>query len=248
MGCGGSSQAQPETIVVELSEADRNAIAVQGLKDALKWALEESVKLAKVMDTWKEDGIKIQMPCMDKVNALKEKVGGIPVVGGGAQKAIDEALSPFENLFAEAGVAVCGDARTTSAIAGIVNNLSVDNAVYLCREGGVTACVDYLRDFAKALLKEALTPIVKDIMNGHALTKAWKTLVDAINKAASLTKMDQLDFDLDEYVYEQAMNSLMVLMMKKEKEIRDAPAQAVSWAVQQCFGAIDPKKWKKSKE
>eukprot|EP01059_Diplonema_ambulator_P016881 TRINITY_DN28862_c0_g1_i1.p1 TRINITY_DN28862_c0_g1~~TRINITY_DN28862_c0_g1_i1.p1 ORF type:complete len:266 (+),score=94.24 TRINITY_DN28862_c0_g1_i1:32-799(+) len=254
MGCGSSSgnaaaaPGQPQAVVVELSEKDRNAIAVQGLKDALLWALEESIKTGKQMEVWKEDDIRIKMPCMEKIDALKEKVTSVPVVGSAAAKAIDEALTPFEGQFAEAGVAVVSDGRTHQAIAGIINNLTPDNAIYLCREGGVTACVDYLKDFAKALLREALTPVVNDIMNDHVLTKSWKALVSAINKGAALAKMDELDFDLDTYVYESALNSLMSLMMRKEKEIRDAPAQAVSWAVQQCFGAVDPKNWKKTKD
>eukprot|EP00659_Diplonema_papillatum_P023340 gene23340-35752_t len=187
MGCGASSEQpapQAEERPKELTAEERNAIAVQALKDALSWAAREAVEMAKSASVWAEDGIKIEVPCMDKINGLKEKVKAIPLLGGQLVKGLDAATDPFEEQFQNAAMTVCGDNRTLNTYTSIVANLDPGNAIHLCREGGVSACSDYLTEFAKAMLRDTMTPIINDIMSKHPLTNIWKTAIETYNTAA----------------------------------------------------------------
>eukprot|EP01060_Flectonema_neradi_P008895 TRINITY_DN16362_c0_g1_i1.p1 TRINITY_DN16362_c0_g1~~TRINITY_DN16362_c0_g1_i1.p1 ORF type:complete len:254 (+),score=52.61 TRINITY_DN16362_c0_g1_i1:64-825(+) len=248
MGCGASNDQKPAKTQEEkprgLTQAQQNEIAVQGLRDALTWAIEQTMVMGKNIETWSTPEYKIQVPCMDKVEKLKAKVADVPLVGGTLSSSLEKACEPFEDQFANAAMTICQDSRTQNTFVSIIQGLSAENAVELCKSGGVSACVDYLKEYAKALLHEQMTAIINNIMDSHPLTNIWKNAVEKYNMAAGKVDIEPIDFNLNEYVLNQCMDKIYAMMMTKEKEIRAAPANAVSWAVQQVFSGVDPANWK----
>ena len=230
MGCGASNDQKPAQTQEEkpkgLTTAQQNEIAVQGLRDALTWAIEQSMVMGKNIETWSSAEFKIAVPCMDKIEKLKAKVSEVPLVGSTLSGGLDKACEPFEEQFANAAMTICQDNRTQTTFIAIIQGLSAENAVELCKSGGVSACVDYLKEYAKALLHEQMTTIINNIMDSHPLTNLWKTAVEKYNMAAGkVDGIDEIQFNLNEYVLDQAMQKIYNMMMTKEKEIRAAPAQ-----------------------
>jgi len=249
MGCGASNEAQqpakdegPPPLTIE----EKNAIATQGLKDAMKWALDQAVGHCSTVGAWAEEELKIKVPVQDKIDGLCEKVGSIPIVGGGLADALRKTTDPFEESFADAGKSVSENPKTITCFMNVINSINVEDAIALCRSGGVTACVDYVQAKGAAAVKAALTAVVDEVMKDHALTSIWGKFIDAFNKAADKCPgIDPVEFNLNEYVLQCALDAVFCVMMRKEKEIRNAPGQAVSAAVQQAFGKADPSTWKR---
>ena len=204
MGCGGSAPAQQQEShkqqqhqqqpaaaaqpqkPPELTQEEKNEIAVRGLKDALNWAVDGAIETSKQEDTWKEEEIQIKVPAaaLDKINALKEKVEQVPLVGSSLGEALIKTTEPFEENFLNAAMTVSADESTITVFKGIVNDLNTEGAMALCKSGGVTACVDYLGQNAKVQLTEQMTPVVNKVMEEHPLTKIWKGSIEKYNSAA----------------------------------------------------------------
>jgi len=251
MGCGASSQKEePKPAQQEgpkpLTTEEKNAIAVQGLKDAMQWALDQSIKFTSTVEAWADEELKIKVPVQEKIDTLSDKVSSIPIVGGGLADALRKTTDPFDESFADAGKSVAENPKTITCFMNVISTIDVHDAVVLCRSGGVTACVDYVQEKGKAAVKAALVSVVDEVMKDHALTNIWTKFIDAFNKAAGKCPgVDPIEFNLNEYVLQCALDAIFLVMMRKEKEIRAAPGQAVSAAVQQAFGKADPSTWKR---
>lgn len=252
MGCGASNDAQQQQQPPKdegpppLTLAEKNAIATQGLKDAMKWALDQAIGHCSTATAWAEEELMIKVPVQDKIDNLSDKVSSIPIVGGGLADMLKKTTDPFEWSFADAGKTVSMNSKTITCFMNVINTINVEDAIALCRSGGVTACVDYVSEKGKASVKAALTSVVDEVMKEHALTNVWTKFIDAFNKAADkVPGIEPMEFNLNEYVLQCALDAVFIVMMRKEKEIRAAPGQAVSAAVQQAFGKADPSTWKR---
>jgi len=264
MGCGAGKQGAGEAPPKGLSQDEKNAIAVQALKDALGLAVNYAIEMGSKADTWTGDfkiGLPIQGQIDDAKKQIKEatlpKVG--PIGGGavpGAEEAcglIDKATGPFEKQFTEAAVAVLSNPGTKSKYTETITSLSVNEAITLCRTGGAGACVQYLDKSCAGAIKASMAPVVDGIMESHPLTNAWKDFIDQFNKAIALVKtatagkvdIKPIEFDLNGYVLEQTIKGIKTLMLQKEEQIRKAPGEAVSAAIKCVFGGVDPDQWKK---
>jgi len=251
MGCGASNDAQQQQPPKDegpppLTLAEKNAIATQGLKDAMKWALDQAIGHCSSATAWAEEELMIKVPVQDKIDALSDKVSSIPIVGGGLASTLKKTTEPFNESFADAGKSVSENPKTITCFMDVINSINVEDAIALCRSGGVTACVDYVQAKGAAAVKAALTAVVDEVMKDHALTSIWGKFIDAFNKAADKCPgVEPIEFNLNEYVLQCALDAVFLVMMRKEKEIRNAPGQAVSAAVQQAFGKADPSTWKR---
>lgn len=251
MGCGASSQqAEPapqETGPAPLTCEERNAIAVEGLKDAMKWALDQSIQITSDVAAWADEELKIRIPVQDKIDSAMEKAAGIPLVGGGLVDALKAATDPFEEAFADAGKSVSANDKTGNCFMKVITSIDVGDAIALCRSGGVTACVDYVKEKGSAAVREAMVSVVDEVMKEHTLTSVWGKFIDKFNSIASKAPgLEPIEFNLNEYVLDKALDAIFIVMMRKEKEIRNAPGQAVSAAVRQAFGTVDPSQWKRN--
>lgn len=250
MGCGASKQennAPPkEEGPKPLTQEEKNAIATQALKDAMGWALDQSIIFTSTVAAWRQDEeLKIKVPIQDKIDSLCEKVGKVMLVGSSLAEALRKSTDPFEEAFADAAQVVAAAAKTRDSFTSVIDGISVQDAIALCRAGGVHACVDYVKGNGEDRVKVLLTPIVEEIMKDHTLTNIWGGFIEKFNAAADkVSAVDPIEFNLNEYVMEQAIRGIFIVMMRKEEEIRKAPGQAVSAAVRQVFGS-DPSEWKR---
>eukprot|EP01063_Lacrimia_lanifica_P024549 TRINITY_DN32426_c0_g1_i1.p1 TRINITY_DN32426_c0_g1~~TRINITY_DN32426_c0_g1_i1.p1 ORF type:complete len:253 (+),score=116.81 TRINITY_DN32426_c0_g1_i1:63-821(+) len=251
MGCGASQQQEQAPPPKEegpkpLTQAEKNAIAAQALKDAMSWALDQSLMFTKKVESWVDDAeIKIKVPVQEKIDSLLEKVAKVPLVGGSLAEALKKTTDPFEEAFADAAMTIAASAKTRTKFSEVIDGITVDDAIVLCRAGGVSACVDYVKAAAEDKVKAALEPIVEEIMSEHTLTNIWGGFIEKFNAAADkVSAVDPIEFNLNQYVMECAIGGIFTVMMRKEGEMRKAPGQAVSAAVRQAFGS-PPDQWKR---
>lgn len=259
MGCGAGKVAPEPEAPKELTQAEREAIAVRALKDALKMALGHALEQGSQAALWAEDKYRIKAPNQEategKISECQEaaKASKIPILPGAIIKICDQLTSQLEDVskqFGDAAMTVVVHPGFKACYDRIIDELTTTKALELCRTGGTTACTDYLEAEAKAKIMTGVTLVVGTSLKEHTLPKNWKkfsetwnSLSDKVSKV-SIT-LDKLEFDFDEYVAEKTLDHFREMMMEKEKEIRKAPGQAVSEAVKQVFGGADPSTWKK---
>ena len=65
------------------------------------------------------------------------------------------------------------------------------------------------------------------------MTKYWSPLVDNYNKIPFVTKVNP---DLDEYVLDETLEGLFVVIAQEEAAIRENPQARVSEILQRVFG------------
>eukprot|EP01062_Namystynia_karyoxenos_P059397 TRINITY_DN50845_c0_g1_i1.p1 TRINITY_DN50845_c0_g1~~TRINITY_DN50845_c0_g1_i1.p1 ORF type:complete len:267 (+),score=106.84 TRINITY_DN50845_c0_g1_i1:74-874(+) len=266
MGCGASGGKQEEkkgdAPAKGLTQEEKNQIATEALKDALSLAIDHAITHGIDEERWKKEDLRIGVPIRDDVDANLKKarefklpmigttIPGVDTLCGG----IEKAMEPFEDQFRSAAIAVVKADGTKEQYKKVVSEITVNKAIKITREGGVTACVDYLEAESSGAIKAAMEPIVEQIMKDHMLTKVWtgfiekyNSLADAAGKVPKAPEIPKIEFNLNQYVMTSTLTGIKKLMMEKEKQIREAPGQAVSSAIQQVFGGKDPDSWEKKK-
>lgn len=259
MGCGAAKVAQEPAGPKELTQAEKNAIAVRALKDALNMALNHAVARGSELALWQEDKYRIRTPKQDmletKIGECQKKAeeSSIPLLPKAIIKICEELTEQLKGVsdqFGDAATVVVKHPGFKATYVNLIGTLSTETAIELCRTGGTTACTDYLEAQAKAKILAGVTAVVGSSLQDHTLPKAWKTFSDSWNSLADKVEkisitLERLDFDLNEYVAEKTLDAFRQIMMEKEQEIRKAPGEAVSEAIKQVFGGADPSTWKK---
>jgi hypothetical protein len=75
-------------------------------------------------------------------------------------------------------------------------------------------------------------PVVKQSIAKVNLTKHWNMLVNRYN---ALPLSQKVNPDLEDYITNQAINGLFVMIANEEKEIRNNPKARVSEILQKVF-------------
>jgi len=260
MGCGASAKVEPEPAPKPLTQEEINAIAVQGLKEALCMAINYGVEKASVLEFWAQEKYRIKTPSQDnfeskikecKTTAQEKDIMLVTAMVVKVCDAIQGELEEVSAMFGDAAMTLVKHPGFVSFYTRIVNELSVSEAIQVCRKGGTSACTEYLEKQANEKIIQGATRVCKESLEQHKLPVAWKKFTESWNSLAEkATKvgitLEPVDFDLNEYVAKETLNHFKTLMMEKEAEIRKAPGAAVSDAVKQVFGESKPEDWKRS--
>lgn len=99
--------------------------------------------------------------------------------------------------------------------------------------GGKTAATDYLREKTELQLLAKFRPIVRQSIGREEVTKHWQPLATAYNSIPFVKKVNP---DLEEYVTQQTVNGLFVLIAEEERKIRENPIARVSQLLRKVFG------------
>jgi len=242
-----------------LTQEEINAIAVQGLKEALKMAIDYGVEKASDVALWAQDKYRIKTPMQDnfesklaecKATAKEKDIIMVTAMVVKVCEGIEGELKEVSGMFGDAAMTLVKHPGYKSFYTRIVNELSVSEAIKVCRQGGTSACTEYLEKQANDKIIQGATRVCKESLEQHNLPKAWKKFTESWNGLAEkATKvgitLETVDFDLNEYVAKETLNHFKTLMMEKEQEIRKAPGAAVSDAVRQVFGESKPEEWKR---
>jgi len=112
-----------------------------------------------------------------------------------------------------------------------INKMTIKDALSILK-GEDNSATNYLRKTTSKELYIKFKPIVKQSTAKVGVTKNWNMLANRYN---ALPFSKKVNADLEDYITNETINGLFVLIAKEEKEIRDNPKARVSEILQKVF-------------
>lgn len=191
-----------------------------GLKEALRVGIDNAVKLTGKTDGYfKNDAIKIVLP--KKLSMLD---AGLRAAGFGAQ--IDEFVLSM-NRSAEAAAPKARDIF----IDGIMS-MSFDDAMAIYK-GGNTAATDFFKKTSTPKLREAFLPVIKKTLAQYNVNQKYDLLLQKYRTIPFSSKLPVPN--VEDYILDQALNGLFVVLAQEESKIRTQPAARITDVLKQVF-------------
>lgn len=208
----GLGMSQPANL------SDSNIVA--GLKEALHIGTENAVRsTGRPGGYFQNKVIKILMP--EQLQTLEQ---GLRMIGYGPQ--IDEFVLSM-NRAAEQAAPLAKEIFWNA-----ITEMSFEDARNILT-GGDTAATEYFKAKTSKQLSAAFRPVVEKKMNEVGVTRQYKELV---GKYQSIPFVQELTFDLDEYVVTKALDGLFYVVGEEERKIRTNPAARVTDLLKKVFG------------
>lgn len=105
--------------------------------------------------------------------------------------------------------------------------------VYAVFNGGPDAATRYLRQSAEAVLKQRYQPIVADRLEG---VNGYAVYQDIVARWNRLPLVEPLEFDLEDYVTERALDGIFTVLAEEEQRIRQDPVARTTQLLRDVFG------------
>lgn len=193
-----------------------------GLKEALARGADEAVaQLGRKDGFFGNPELKIPLP-----PSLQKADKAMRLFGMGKQA--DELVLSM-NRAAEAAVP---EAR--ALLVGAVKQMTLEDARGILT-GGETSATDFFRQKTEATLTERFGPIVKATTDKVGLAQQYNQYA---GMAAQFNLIDKEQASVEQYVTQQALDRLYLLIGEKEQAIRANPMQAGSDLLKKVFGAV----------
>ena len=190
-----------------------------GLKEALSVGVKNSVIKASKKGGFNNNKL-IKIPFPQDAAKMKKTL-----VKVGMQSQVDK----FEQTLN--GAAEEASRHAQDIFINVIKNMNIKEAVSILN-GDLNAATKYLASQTRKDLYLKFRPIVIRSMEKVSLMKYWGVLAQAYN-SIPLTK--KIDTDLEDYVTNQAIDGLFVLMAKEEENIRKNPSARVSDILKKVF-------------
>lgn len=204
-----------------------NGEVVQGLKEALKVGIKNSVDLTSATDGFLSNS-EIRLPFPPDALKLKEKA---------LEWGLDNQVQNFETTLNRAAENAAQEALPIFLDA--ITNMSVQDGFALLN-GGKGAATDFLKRTTSESLYAAFMPKVEASIAEVKLTEYWEPMASKYNTAMTFTGGEKVNTDLSDYVTHRAIDGLFVMVEKEENKIRENPAARVSDILQKVFGSVQP--------
>ncbi len=215
---GTPAEQSTSSGVDALSTTEINA----GLKEALARGAETAVTQLGRKDGFFGDArLKIPLP-----PTLQKAEKAMRLMGMGKQ-ADDLVLSM--NRAAEAAVP---EAKTL--LVDAVKEMTLEDAKGILT-GGQTSATDFFRRKTEARLTERFQPVVKATTDKVGLAQQYNRYA---GMAAQFNLVDKRQARVEDYVTQQALDRLYVVIGEEEAAIRSNPIQAGSELLKKVFGAV----------
>lgn len=200
-------------------ELDQETI-IAGLKEALEIGTKNAVGLVSKEDGYyKNPEITIPLPedleevadTVRKVGLKKEVDEFIETMNRGAEEAAKEAI----DIFVKA-----------------ISKMTIQDALNILN-GPDDAATKYFEKNTRKQLYDAFRPVITKVLDSVGVTALFKLTMDTYN-SIPLTK--KVEFDLDDYVTNKALDGLFIMIAKEEKQIRIDPVARVTELLRKVFG------------
>lgn len=194
-----------------------------GLKQALQFGIDKEVtKLADENGFFKNELVRIGLPPeLQKVDKTLRDVGldaladeGLKVLNRAAEDAVSEAIPVF------------ADAVTGITFADARNILM----------GSENAATMYLENKTTSELYSRFNPIISNSLDKVGATQVWKNIIDKYNTLPLTSKVNP---DLPDYVTNEALDGVFLMIAKEEKDIRDSVAARTTALLKRVFAIQD---------
>lgn len=122
--------------------------------------------------------------------------------------------------------------KATPIFVNAIKQMTLED-VYDIWRGEDDAATKYLRKTTETQLKSEFRPVIKNSLDQVDLTKYWNPLISNYNKIPFVEKVNP---NLDEYVLEEAMEGLFLVIAQEEEKIRENPQARVTEILRRVFG------------
>jgi len=199
---------------------------VNGLKEALKVGSNNAGSSASKTDGFFKDSL-IKIPFPPDAQKVKDLA-----IKTGQQKQVDDFVLSVNRAAEQAAV------KAAPIFANAILSMSISDGLSILK-GSNDAATQYLKSKTSQQLHDAFLPIVKDAIASVNVTKYWTPMASAYNKTTMFTGDKKVNTDLNEYVTQQALNGLFILLAQEELKIRQNPAARVTDLLKKVFGSLD---------
>ena len=203
-----------------LTEAE----AASGLREALTTGVTKAVGFASEPDGFNlNDDIRIPFPPDAQLVATT-----LSVLPGPLGKAAVEQVTNLLNRAAEAAAPQAKDIFLNA-----VKQLTLTDALTLVTSSNQDAATQLLRKNSATALAAALRPSIVQSLDQVGANAAYGKLIGRYNKMPLVTPASA---DLTDYVTQQTVNGLFVLLAQQEAKIRKNPAAQTTDILKRVFG------------
>ncbi len=218
-----TSCAELQTIASQFPQGVTDSEINSGLKQALQFGIDKEVSnLAKEDGFFSNELVRIGLPPeLQKVDRTLRDVGldaladeGLRVLNRAAEDAVSEAIPVF------------ADAVTGITFADARNILM----------GGDDAATVYLSNRTEQELYSRFNPIISNSLDEVGATQVWKNIIEKYN---SLPLTSNVNPDLPDYVTNEALDGVFVMIAKEEKEIRNSISARTTDLLRRVFAVQD---------
>ena len=201
-------------------ELDESVVA-DGIKEALRIGTQNTVISTSRVDGYLgNELIRIAMP-----EQLESMASTLRSAGLGSY--VDE-LEVGMNRAAELAAAEARDIFWNA-----ITKMTLADA-YGILNGDDSAATEYFREQTGSGLRDRFHPIIEQKIEEIGLSRLYSQVADTYNNLP-FTGTPRL-VDLDEYVTDQALDGLFVVLAQEEKKIRDDPAARTTELLKKVFG------------
>lgn len=208
-----------------LSTSEGTDLSSDTIANGLKEALEVGTRKA-VENVSKEGGYlnnpEIRIPLPPRV----QQAAGLM-----RQLGLNKMADDFEQSINRAAEKAAPQA--TSIMIDAIKSMSIDDARTILN-GENDAATRFFEDRTRGKLAGLFEPIIDTSLNEVGATRYYNQLDDKLSSVPVVGQ--ELDMDLQDYVTDQALNGLFVMLAQEEQKIRDNPAARTSEILQQVFG------------
>ncbi|HDZ89079.1 MAG TPA: DUF4197 domain-containing protein [Deltaproteobacteria bacterium] len=193
---------------------------VDGLRQALEIGTDKAVEKVSALNGYFENP-KIRIPLPESVRKVKRL---LEVAGYGPQV---EAFELSMNRAAEEAAP-----RAKALFMESLKKMTFTDARKIL-DGDDDAATRYFEGNTRKRLFAGFEPVVRSTMSRVGVTRAYQDL-DA--RVRDIPFAGSMSFDLDQYVTNQALDGLFLMLAEEEKKIRRDPAARVTDLLKQVFG------------
>jgi hypothetical protein len=200
----------------ELSESK----IIRGLREALQIGTGNAVQIVSKIDGYYKNP-KIRIPLPESVQKA-EKL--LRAVGYGSK------VDAFEQSMNRAAERAAPEAK--AMFLNAIKQMTFTDAKKIL-QGRDNEATLYFEDKTRGRLHELFRPIVHSAMSEVGVTR-WYQELGA--KVRSIPFAESLNFDLDGYVTDKALDGLFFMVAEEERKIREDPAARVTDLLKEVFG------------
>ncbi|MBN1798425.1 MAG: DUF4197 domain-containing protein [Spirochaetales bacterium] len=195
---------------------------IAGLKEALEIGTKNTVTLVSKKDGYfKNLAIKILVP-----EDLKKVAKTVRDIGLGSQ--VDKFIQTMNRAAEKAAP------KAVDIFIDVITKMTIKDALRILH-GSDDEATRYFEKNTRTKLYNIFKPIVKKVMDDVGVTAVFKIILDAYN---NLPYTKRVSFDLDDYVTNEALDGLFLMIAKEEKKIRKDPAARVTELLRKVFGSL----------
>lgn len=216
-GCDQLAQIASE---YPLNTAPTQSEISAGLKEALRVGINRAVSSTNQTNGFYSNSL-IHINVPPEVEKIKSTLTQL-----GYTKPIDE----FEKSLNRAAEEASGEA--VSIFTNAIAQMTFTDVMEIWK-GEDDAATKYLERTSTAQLEQAFSPITKKAIEEVGVTKHWDDIANIYNKIPLVSPINP---NLEEYVNQQAIHGLFLMVEKEEKKIREDPAARTTEILKRVFG------------